>query len=76
MIRTLSRHGNSYALVIEKSILELLGITLDTPLEVTTDGKSLKIEPKVRIATPEEVEEALATVVKRHGPIFAALDRE
>ena len=33
MIKTLTKHGNSYALVIEKPILELLRVTPDTPFE-------------------------------------------
>lgn len=45
MVKTLTRHGNSLALVIDKPILELLKIDADTPLEVTTDGTSLVISP-------------------------------
>jgi antitoxin component of MazEF toxin-antitoxin module len=45
MIKKLTKHGNSYALVIDKPILELLKIDPDTPLEVTTDGTGLRIEP-------------------------------
>ena len=33
MNRTLVKHGNSLALVIDKPILEMLQITADTPLE-------------------------------------------
>lgn len=43
MVKTLTKHGNSYALVIDKPILELLNIKPDSPLEVTTDGKVLTI---------------------------------
>ena len=45
MVKTLTKHGNSLALVIDKPILELLKIDADTPLEITTDGKSLIIVP-------------------------------
>ncbi|BDA80229.1 AbrB family transcriptional regulator [Leptospira kobayashii] len=45
MLKKLVQHGNSSALVIEKPILELLNIDLNTTLEVTTDGKSLIIKP-------------------------------
>jgi antitoxin component of MazEF toxin-antitoxin module len=46
MIKTLVKHGNSYALVIDKPIMELLNITPDTPLEISTqDGKSLVVRP-------------------------------
>ncbi len=45
MVKTLTKHGNSYALVIDKPILELLRVTPDTPLEVTTDGEVLLVSP-------------------------------
>ncbi len=45
MIKTLQKHGNSQALVIEKSILDALGIEPDTPLEIVVSGQSLIITP-------------------------------
>ena len=45
LVKTLTRHGNSLALVLDKPILEMLGITAETPLQITTDGKSLIIAP-------------------------------
>ena len=45
MVKTLTKHGNSLALVIDKPILDLLKIEADTPLEITTDGQRLMIEP-------------------------------
>ena len=45
MTKTLIRHGNSLALVIDKPILEMLEISADTPLEVTTNGDALLVSP-------------------------------
>ena len=45
MIKTLTKHGNSLALVIEKPILELLGADADTPFDITTDGQALVLTP-------------------------------
>ena len=45
MLKTLTKHGNSLALVIEKPILDLLGVDADTPFEVTTDGQVLVLTP-------------------------------
>ena len=36
MVKNLTKHGNSYALIIEKPIMELLNIEPETPLEITT----------------------------------------
>jgi antitoxin component of MazEF toxin-antitoxin module len=45
MRKTLIKHGNSLALVIDKPILEMLQISADTPLEMTTDGDAILISP-------------------------------
>lgn len=45
MKKKLSAIGNSLGIVIEKPILELLGIDRETELEMTTDGQRLIIEP-------------------------------
>jgi antitoxin component of MazEF toxin-antitoxin module len=59
MVKNLVKHGNSYALVIDKPILELLGITPDTPLEIsTTDGKSLRVTAASGLS-PEERQDVL-----------------
>lgn len=45
MTKTLIKHGNSLALVIDKPVLDLLRITPETPLELTTDGNRLLVSP-------------------------------
>jgi antitoxin component of MazEF toxin-antitoxin module len=45
MTKTLIKHGNSLALVIDKPILEMLRISADTELELTSNGDSLLISP-------------------------------
>jgi antitoxin component of MazEF toxin-antitoxin module len=45
MRKKLSVIGNSLGLVIEKPILELLGIGRETVLELSTDGSRLIIAP-------------------------------
>jgi len=43
--RTLQKHGNSQALVIEKPIMEATGITMETKLEITVEGDTITIRP-------------------------------
>lgn len=45
MIKKLTKHGNSLALLIDKPILELLNITEDTRINIKTDGINIIIEP-------------------------------
>lgn len=67
MIKKLTAHGNSAALIIDKPLLEILNIDMDTPLEIVTDGENLIISP-VRDATRRErVSDALQRVNARHA---------
>lgn len=45
MIKNLIPIGNSLGLIIDRPILNLLNIDRDTELEITTDGKTLTIQP-------------------------------
>jgi antitoxin component of MazEF toxin-antitoxin module len=45
VVKSLTKHGNSLALLIEKPILELLGADPDTSFDVTTDGQALVLTP-------------------------------
>jgi antitoxin MazE len=45
MIKKLSKHGNSLALVIDRPILELLKIDENTALDISTDGQNLVVSP-------------------------------
>lgn len=45
-IKRLTKHGNSYALIIDRPILGLLGISDSTLLQISTpDGSSIVITP-------------------------------
>jgi antitoxin component of MazEF toxin-antitoxin module len=45
LIKVLQKHGNSQAIVIDKALMDALGIEADTPLQVTISGSSLVITP-------------------------------
>ncbi len=45
MIRRFTPYGKNLALVLEKEIWGTLGIGLETPLKISTDGQSLFITP-------------------------------
>ena len=45
MVKKLTKHGNSLAILIDKPILELLNITEDTRINLKTDGTNIIIEP-------------------------------
>lgn len=72
MRTTLVKHGNSYALVIDQSIMELLKITPGTELDLATDGRSLIITPSDEIRD-EEFRAAVDKTHKRYGRMLKRL---
>jgi antitoxin MazE len=67
MLKKLVSHGNSAALIIDKPILELLKVDMDTPLEITTDGNNLLISPVRDGKRGKKFLTALETVNRKHG---------
>lgn len=66
--KKLTKHGNSYALIIERPILELLGIDSDTLLEVSTpDGASIVITPIKSVSQKRKFKTALQKINKKYG---------
>ena len=73
MIKKMVSHGNSAALIIDKPILDILKINMDTPLEVATDGKNLIISPVYDSKREARFRAALKKVNRRHGKSFRRL---
>jgi antitoxin component of MazEF toxin-antitoxin module len=67
MIKKLTKHGNSYAMVIDKAILDLLRTTPETPFEIISDGRSLVLTPIRDPKEEKKFDEALEMVHKRFG---------
>ncbi len=72
LVKKLSKHGNSLALVIDKPILELLGIDENTELVISTNGEEIHIMP-IRYASDEDIEEALKRANEKYGGMFKRL---
>jgi len=66
MIKTLTKHGNSLALVIEKPILELIGADADTPFDISTDGQVLILSPVKDTGRGQAFKAALEKVNARY----------
>jgi len=72
MIKKLSAIGNSLGLIIERSILELLDITKDTALEVTTDGEALIIRP-AKLSAKDRIRESTKRMMAVHDETLRKL---
>ena len=73
MIKTLTKHGNSYALVIDKPILELLRFSPDSPLEISTDGKVLTISRASDTSRESRLAKSLSKINAKHGKALKRL---
>ena len=75
MTKKLIQHGNSAALVIDKALMDLLKVRMDTPLEVTTDGRNIIISPQTHENAEGTLLEALERINKKHGSVLSKLGK-
>jgi antitoxin MazE len=73
MIKSLVKHGNSWALVIDRPILDLLKINPEAPLEITTDGRSMRIAPASNLEHKGRIRAARAKINSKHSKAFKKL---
>lgn len=74
MVKRLQAIGNSYGVIIDKPILELLRLTPDTGLEVSTDGERLILTPvRDDDARKRRLERAQRRTVAAHERTFRKL---
>ena len=73
MVKKLTKHGNSLALVIDRPILDLLHIDADTPLDISTDGTRLVVAPAKPSERRQKFEEAQKVAHKRYSKAFQRL---
>ena len=70
MLKKLTKHGNSLALVIDRPILDLLKIEPGTTLDVSTDGRRLIVAPAEASARRKQFEAAQELAHQRYGKAF------
>jgi len=75
MTKKLIQHGNSAALVIDKALMDLLKVRMDTPLEITTDGRNIIISPQTEESAEATLLESLEKINKKHGSVLSKLGK-
>jgi antitoxin component of MazEF toxin-antitoxin module len=75
MTKKLIQHGNSAALVLDKALLDILNVRIDTPLEVTTDGKNIIISPQMIPNAESSLLESLERINQKHGAVLRKLGK-
>jgi antitoxin component of MazEF toxin-antitoxin module len=73
MIKKLIQHGNSAALVLDKALLDILNVKIDTPLEVTTDGRNIIISPQMIPNAESTLLASLERINHKHGNVLRKL---
>lgn len=73
MIKNLQKHGNSHALVIDKALMEALGINEDTPLQLTLNGTTLVVSPVEVGIGHDEVQDAIAKLRPKYARMLKRL---
>jgi len=72
MIKTLTKHGNSYALIIDKPILKLLHFKFDSELVLTIVDDSLVIR-RAELSRQEKIDNALEKINEKYGDVLKKL---
>jgi len=73
MIKTLQKHGNSHALVIDKALMEALGIDEATPLQITVNGTTLVVTPVEVGLGEKDVADAIAELRPKYAKMLKRL---
>jgi len=73
MTRKLQRHGNSVALVFDKTMLDALHMTAETPVHITIHGSSITITPANVGVSEEELSAAIARLRPRYKKMLENL---
>lgn len=73
MIKKLTKHGNSLALVIDRGVLDLLDIDAETPLSIKTDGRCLIVTPAQDRTRQKKFLAALEEGNRRYGKMLKRL---
>ena len=73
MVKKLTKHGNSLALVIEKPVLDLLGAGPEKSFDITTDGQALVLILIKDAKRQKAFRSALGKVNKRYSSALKKL---
>jgi antitoxin component of MazEF toxin-antitoxin module len=73
MVKKLTKHGNSLALIIDRAVLDLLKIDSETPLDISTDGQVLVVSPVRDEERREKFRKALESANRRYGRVLKRL---
>ena len=73
MIKKLTRTGNSVALVLDKALLEELGLNENAEVELSTNGQVLVVTPRRNPARERRFRKSVSKVNEKYAGLFRRL---
>lgn len=73
MVKKLTKTGNSLALVLDKPLLQQLGIDEETELELSTNGDVLVVTPVRDRSRERKFRKAVEKINRRYAGLFKRL---
>lgn len=73
IVKKLTRQGNSAALILNKSLLEMLEIDEDTELKLTVNGRVLTVEPLSETERAMRFEKVMKKTGQKNANLFKNL---
>jgi antitoxin component of MazEF toxin-antitoxin module len=73
MIKKLTRTGNSVALILDKPLLEELGLDENAEVEVSTNGQVIVVTPKRSAARDHRFRKAADKINRKYTGLFKRL---
>jgi antitoxin component of MazEF toxin-antitoxin module len=73
MIKKLTRTGNSVALILDKTILDQLGLDENAEVELFTNGQVLIVTPRRGPARERKFREIVDEINKKYAGVFRRL---
>jgi antitoxin MazE len=73
MRKKLTRTGNSLALVLDKRLLDRMGIDADTPLDVSTNGQVIVVSPVRGRRRTAKLKTIVSEAHSRYAGVFRRL---
>jgi antitoxin component of MazEF toxin-antitoxin module len=75
MIKTLQKVGNSKALILDKALLEQLGIRDDDLVQLVVSGSNLIVSPVIPCIPDEEFDKVLKRIMTKHDKALRNLGK-
>ena len=75
MITKLTRIGDDVVLVLEKPLLDHLGLDENSEVELSTDGRVLVISPKRNPAREARLRNAMDEIDRKYAGVFERLSK-